>query len=270
MSTPASLLKLQQGFARFLAGEHAPDLVPHIAANALGAEARLQIYKNAMFQNLTTALQTAYPVVRSLVGDEFFDGSAMRYIRDYPSRSGNLQDYGDAFPGFLAAMPEARSVPYLGDVAQLEWARQKSYMAADAAWLAPDATPLDINRPAPAALLLLHPSVRLLLSAYPILDIWLYCHTPSAEAPPTLDDDGQQVLIWRDGSQVAMQELEPGAATFIEAILAGDPVSQALAATGKIQPDGFDLASCLLWLFDTHLVTGVLLPNHKSDLRNRT
>ena len=266
MSTVASLLELQRGVARVLAGEHVSDMALHITAHALGAETRLQIYRNAMLHNLTAALRTAYPAVRGLVGEEFFESAAMLYIDDYPSCSGNLQEYGAAFPRFLAAMPEARSVPYLADVSRLEWARQECYLAADVPWLDAETISMDINSTPATARLLLHPAVGLVRSAFPILDIWRYCQKPSTEAP-SLDDGGQQVLVWREDHQIVMQVLLPGAAAFIGSVLAGNAISQALAEAATIQSDAFDLSACLLWLLDTRLVTGVHRPNTECDTR---
>lgn len=267
MSTDGTLLDLQQGVARVLTGEQVPDMALRITAHALGSEARLQIYRNAMLHNLTAALRTAYPAVHGLVGEEFFESAAMRYIHDYPSRSGNLQEYGAAFPQFLAAMPEARGVPYLPDVSRLEWARQECYLAADVPWLTVDAISMDIDSRPTATRLLLHPAVGLVQSAYPILDIWRYCQDPSTEAP-SLDDGGQQVLVWREDHQIAMQVLAPGAAAFIGSVLTGNTISQALTETATIQPDAFDFPACLLWLFETRLVTGVSLPNPECDTRS--
>lgn len=258
------LLELQRDVARFLAGEDTPDAGRHVATTALGAEARLQIYRNARRHSLTTTLRTVYPAIQGLVGEAFFEVAAMRYLRDYPSRSGNLQEYGAAFPKLLAAMPEAGGVPYLPDVARLEWARQECYLAADVPWLNIDAISMDINSPPAATRLLLHPAVGLVQSAYPILDIWRYCREPSTEAP-SLDDGGQRVLVWRDDHQVVMQALDPGAAIFISSVLAGNTVSEAMTKIEATGSHAFTPPVCLLWLFDNRLVTGVHLPNHGYD-----
>ena len=50
----------------------------------------------------------------------------------HPSRSGDLNDYGEDFADFLADYPHARELSYLPDVARLEWLVQIVYYAADA------------------------------------------------------------------------------------------------------------------------------------------
>ena len=54
------------------------------------------------------------------------------WIVAQPSPSGDLNDYGGAFADFLAAYPHAVELPYLADVARLEWLVQAVYYAADA------------------------------------------------------------------------------------------------------------------------------------------
>ena len=254
MNTAPSLLNLQADFARWMLGERGLPLPEVVAGNGLAPAARLQIYQNIIFNNLTAALRTDYPAVLKLVGEDFFESAAARYIREYPSRSGNLQDFGAAFPKCLAAMPEAATLPYLGDVARLEWARQESYLAADAAPL--DAAALaSLPEDQHATLrLVLHPSLRLVESAHPIWDIWMFCQ----EAAPqrlNLSGEGQALMVWRDTRQLVMQPMAGGQREFVAALLGKKPlaVAHASAVTAESQ---FDLTACLHWLLQTGLITG--------------
>ncbi len=254
MNTAPSLHDLQTDFARWMLGEHGLPLPEVVAGNGLAPAARLQIYQNIIFNNLTAALRTDYPAVLKLVGEDFFESAAARYIRGYPSRSGNLQDYGAAFAEFLAAMPEAASVPYLADVARLEWARQESYLAADAAPL--DAAALaGLPEDQHARLCLtLHPSLRLVESAHPIWDIWKFCQQ-TAPRRLNLSGEGQALMVWREASQLAMQPVAGGQRKFVAALLCGTPLAAAHKSAVDADPD-FDLTACLHWLFSIQLVTG--------------
>src|SRR5512134_2126308 len=117
---------------------------------------REQIYRNNVFISLTGALADVYPVVQRLVGEKFFAQLARRYIRAYPSRSGNLHDFGRHLGGFMLPMKELKGLPYLADVAALEWACHESFHAAEAAAL--DFSRLTHPENAKA---LLHPAARL-------------------------------------------------------------------------------------------------------------
>lgn len=253
MNNAPPLRELQERFAQFVAGGSADGLVPWIVANGIEGAARLQIYRNAVSGSLVGALSTAFPVIRALVGDPFFEAAASRYQAQYPPSSGNLQDYGAMFAQLLGAMPEAASVPYLPDIARLEWARQECYLAPN-----PHTEPLTPQALAAGALdvtLALAASARIIRSTYPLFDIWMYCQEPSGEAP-SLDTGAQDVLVWRDGGQIAMQEVHPQAAVFIEALRDGAGTGRAAAEAAPVPggEPGFDPCQCLQWLTGLHLL----------------
>ena len=258
MHNTPSLPELQRQFAAAMLGDESAPLSEWVLGKGLAPEARLQIYRNIVFNNHSAALGTAYPAVQTLVGEEFFEGAAARYLRDCPTRSGNLQDYGATFPEFLAQLPEAAGLDYLPDVARLEWARQESYLAADAPVLSQAALSALLRQPETSALSCrLHPSLRLINSLHPIWDIWMFCQET---APEHLDlSSGEQtVLVWRDANQLAMQPLVAGRCQFITALLTPAPLAtayeQAMAAEAN-----FDLTACLHELLGAGLVTGFFI-----------
>jgi hypothetical protein len=143
-------------------------------------------------------------VVRQLVGDEFFGGLAHEYAAHYPSSSGDLNQYGTQFAPFLGQFAPARALPYLGDMAALEWACHRAHYAADAPHVGNNslghfsgATTLALT------LFAWHPAVSVLSSAYPIAAIWLAHQQPTAAptlAGMALDAPAatpQHALVWR-------------------------------------------------------------------------
>src|SRR2546428_11355796 len=131
-----SLRELQQGFADAVLAppRTAPDFA--IARSAHTAE-RIEIYRNAVFENYRNALRASFPVVLRLVGEPFFNAAVDAFAHECPSVSGALTVYGDAFGDFLAGYPHAAALPYLADVARLEWAVDEAQRAADSV-AAPD------------------------------------------------------------------------------------------------------------------------------------
>ena len=182
--------------------------------------------------------------MQRLVGDAFFRAMAAAFVSEELPASPLLLDYGEGFAPFIDAFEPADRLPYLGDVARLEWARQQAYHAADA-------EPLDPQRLAevePAQLgelrLLLHPSLRLCESRWPILDIW---ETNTRDAQPRrvdLDAGDQQLLVLRPRAQVNQQLLPAGAAGFLRQILAGRGLAES-AQTAITDAETFDLAGLL-------------------------
>ena len=100
-----SLRNLQSRFAEAVFDPKSTGFGLHVRANGLGGARRVSVYRNNVVNGLTEALRVSYPVVERLVGVEFFAHAARCYVRDVPSRSGNLHDYGAAFPAHLARLP---------------------------------------------------------------------------------------------------------------------------------------------------------------------
>lgn len=253
MSAVPSLRELQHAFAAAILDPDQASLANWVSGNGLAPRARLQIYRNLVVNNLTGALRTAYPAVEKLVGEDFFDAAAARYIRDFPSRSGNLQDYGAAFAAFLAQMPEAQGLAYLADIARLEWARQQAFLAADAAAPALPAlsamTASEIGR----LRFTLHPSLRLVISQHAIWDIWMFCQDDTPEGLK-LSSGGQAVALWRDGPRLSMQSLNVGHAQWLATLLAGRSLATAYKQAQTTEADP-DLIGGLHWLLDAGLVS---------------
>ena len=250
MSAAPVLRELQRGFADAMLGRN-DDAAHWVIGAGLPPSARLQVYANAITGTQIETLRATYPAVLALVGAEFFEAAAARYRLQHPSTRGNLQAFGGAFADFLAAMPEAAALAYLPDVARLEWLRQQSALAADAAPLDPAAQAAALDAASPLQLVL-HPSLRLLASAHPVLTIWRYATAP-ADGRLRLDGHGEQVALWRDGGAVAMAALDAASHACIAALAAGRALDTA-HAEGLAADAHFELAACLRSLLDQGLI----------------
>ena len=116
----ARLDRLQADFAAALVEPSAAAaLTPALVGHDAGVLGRLALYRGNVSAAWEKALANAYPVVRALVGNEFFGGLARAYGRAHPSVSGDLNHFGARFAEFIDGFEHARSLPYLGDVAAL-------------------------------------------------------------------------------------------------------------------------------------------------------
>jgi hypothetical protein len=244
MLVTPSLRELQQTFAAAVY-EDAPAVLAHVRDGMFPAARHLQVYRHNIFTNLTDALAAVYPVVRRLVGAGFFEYAADSYIRQHPPRSGNLHDFGAAFPDFLASFAPAQSLAYLPDVAQLEWVRQEAYHAPDAAALALNELAAVAPEHYAGLVFRLHPSVRLLASAYPILRIW-QVNQPDFDSDPmvNLDEGAQRLLVVRRGLNVEIEALGAGEYALLHSCAETKTLAQARAAALDADP-AFDLTHTL-------------------------
>jgi len=147
---------------------------PEGVRNPDGAQAtkRFDVYRNNVAVSLTEALETAFPVVRKLVGEDFFHAMAGVFLRAHPPSSPVMMFYGAEMPAFVRDFGPAQSLPYLGDVAALELAFRHSYHAADATAVAPDALGQLAPDTLPHVVFTFAPAVQLVPSRFPLHSIW--------------------------------------------------------------------------------------------------
>jgi len=216
-----------------------------LGGGARGFDARLQVYRNNVFVSLSQALADVYPVLVRLVGRDYFDQAARRFVREHPSRSGNLHEFGRELAGFLGRLPEAASLPYLPDVAALEWAWHEAFHAAEAPAL--DAARLAaLPESALGGLRLrLHPAARLVASRYPVLAIWEANRDGApAEAEISLDADPDWLLVTRRELERAIERVTPGEHALLAALASGAPLAEACEAAAAAAP-GIDLEAAM-------------------------
>ncbi|MGA8863268.1 MAG: DNA-binding domain-containing protein [Gallionella sp.] len=208
--------------------------------------AAIGIYRNNYRGNLRDALAGAYPVIEQLVGRDFFRYMTRQFIGQHPSRSGNLHHYGAEMADFIESFEPARELPYLRDVAALEWACHRAYFADDAPAL--DIVRLGRIPPEqyPDLILHTHPSSDLVLSRYPIATIW-QAHQPGASDDFRIDlDSGASIaLVSRKDDVVIVNNLSATDADWLRGLQHGATLGQATAATLERHPD-FDLQAALL------------------------
>ncbi|MFG1298366.1 DNA-binding domain-containing protein [Xanthobacter sp. V3C-3] len=242
-----SLREAQAAFAAALLNPDTP-VPPGIGGPGGRADARrFAVYRNNVMVGLVDALAARFPVCAQLVGEEFFRAMARVHAAATKPRSPLLMAYGDDFPDFIAAFPPAAGLPYLADVARLEVAYGAAYHAAEAAPVTTAALgPLSPDRLS-ALRLSLHPSARLIRSAYPVASIWLAHQGGDAVEGPA-EWVGEDVLVVRPDADVLVHRLPEGGFAFLDELRGGRTVGEAAGAACR-DGVGFDLGGALVGLF---------------------
>jgi len=247
-----SLAETQARFAHALIDPGVADVDAMVAGDGLTPAARLAIHRHHHVTSLTAALQTTFPVVHRLVGDGFFRYVAHEFISVHPPVRPCLFEYGEALAGFLETFPACAGVPYLPDVARLEWAVNRAVHA-------DDAVPLDFGRLRsldPADLdgltLRFEPSVALLGSPWPVDAIWR-ANQPAADGVVDLGAGAVRLEIRRLGDDVVFRALPPGTFAFRAALAAGRALEDAVERALDAEPS-FDLASEIRALLDERVL----------------
>ena len=228
-----SLLDVQRGFrTAVLADASLPPSL--INGGTVSAAARLGVYRNNVIGNLTRALRLSFPAVDRLVGEDFFAAAAQRFIEASPPHAADLNQYGEDFADFLASFEPAESVPYLADVARLEWAVSRALHAPPAPPLTPEA--LSTVPPEDQADLRLrpHPTLSLLSPGYPARAIWEAVLAPDDDerdarlATIDLESAGERLAVLRSDGALEIEALSGPAFELAQALIAGRPLGDAL------------------------------------------
>jgi hypothetical protein len=236
------LAALQSAFAAVLRGAEPPAGLlrgqPDLAR-------RVALYRNNCDASARKALEGAYPVVRRLVGEDFFSGLAREYRRAVAPDSGDLNQYGAMLAQFLEGFEHVRELPYLPDVARLEWLLHRAHYAADV-------PAFDVTRLAevpaqhqPGLHLSLHPACAIITSAFPVARIWAV-HQPGHDGPldVAFTPGPHHALVHRPLHRAVAGELDEAAVAFLAATLEGATLGRSVDAALAADP-AFDLGAAL-------------------------
>jgi hypothetical protein len=256
-----ALLELQRAFGAALADAGRAGLAaPLFRGGRERTLSRLAVYRGNFYVNCTNALAGAHPIVRKIVGGDFFDAMARAYARIHPSTSGDLNEYGEQFAEFVAAFPHTQDLPYLPDVARMEWHAHRAYYAADATPFAP-ARLASLPPERWAGLrLTLAPACALLASDWPLARIWAV-HQDGFEGGVEVDFEvgSDRILIHRPLWKVEVRTLPAGDYRFLASARAGAALGDALAAAMADDAE-FDAATGLARWVEAGVVIDLAMP----------
>lgn len=160
---------------------------------------RLSIYRDNINAGFINTLKTTYPVCNKLVGDEFFSAMCYRYLKSASSTSPDLNNYGEDFPDFIATFPHAQQLPYLSDVAKLEWYWHRCNFFKKNRVIAIEKLSGLTEQELRHCEFKLADDAILFTSDYPIFEIWATnTSTDAEEKIIELDDNKSQLIIFRD------------------------------------------------------------------------
>lgn len=230
-----ALLAALQGPGPVEAGALATWLVPlpgpRGQATALEGVAAYRRHADAL---AARALAAVHPVLQRLLGEAALDQLARHLWREHPPQDGDLANWGAALPDLLLRLPEFDAMPWLAEVARLEWAL---HCAAGAA---------DVNPTTPAGLhhlgvadpdqlrLRCRPGTQVLLAKGPLWTLWHAHQQPPTDAQladlrRSLDAGScEPVLVHRAGWHAVASPMTPADAAFTLALINGCSLGHAL------------------------------------------
>jgi hypothetical protein len=226
--------KFQARFSRAMLESRAAPLPGLIRSH------RLSVHRNNLHAGLIDVLRARYPVIERLVGDDFFSAAASIFAAAHPPRTPVLIEYGEGFPAFLESFEPARELPYLGDVARLEWLWHAAYHAADQASLTAASLAGVAAESAGGLTFAFHPSAGLIASPYPIVSLWGTNTFDEQVRPIGPELAGEAALVIRPELDVSVLRLDAAEHAFTAVLAAGQTLGQAMATAAA--HESFDLS----------------------------
>jgi hypothetical protein len=157
-------------------------------------------------------------------------------MTQYPSISRNIYDFGDRFPLFLESLSAISSLPYLSDMARLDWAYHQVLHEAENRPFDMHALQSISPEKYPVLKFSLKSASRLLASRFPLLKMWCLCREKEEELVH-LDEGGHQLLIMRHVSlTMTIEKLTAGEFVLLSAFKAQLSFEKACVLALKAEP----------------------------------
>lgn len=182
---------------------------------------RLAVYAQGYDARVHDALAEVYEAIRHVIGARAFMELARGYAERCRSHEANLSMVGRHLPAFLSTSSWQERLPFLRDLATLEWRVQEAFHARERTPL----HPATLSAMAPEAWaqlrFMFQPSVSLVDSAWPIVSIWEARTQPREAIAIPLHGRPQCALVFRHGFSVRCEAVSPAQRLLLSGLLAG-------------------------------------------------
>ena len=218
-----ALRELQRSFQGYVIGEADGPPMTVAGTGAASAEARMQVYAEAVRLRFLDVLGQDYPGLHALLGDEEFRSLGLAYVAAHPSHHPSIRWFGRHLPEFTVSATPWRNHPVLGEMARFEWAKGELLDAADStvvgiadiATVAPDRWAGIRPR--------LKPAVRRLALEWNVPGLWNAVSREDATPPaPARSERALNWLLWRQDIVVRWRSVAPDEAWALQCCAGGE------------------------------------------------
>jgi hypothetical protein len=243
---------LQQTVFRAVAGEGAlVETTSLVTGGALEPADRVGIYAEMYWLRMRDSLRADYPYVHQVLGDEDFDVLVARHVRQRPSTHHSLSRLGVDFAETVREA-ELEAVPWLADLAALEWARAESFVAVDAPVLERSSLATLKAETFTRSRLVVSPSLRLLHPSWDVIPVWRALESGASWKNLEVTAAVSALVVWRQSFAVFHVPVPAPEARALSSVLEGlglptvceafsegaEPVQAAFQAIGSWVSEG--------------------------------
>ena len=212
------------------------------------ASDRLGLYRGNLTSTWNKVLGAAFPVVRDLVGADFFSALTRAYGLAHPSDNADLNHFGASFAEFLATFEHVADYPYLPDMARLEWLLHRAHYAPDGGALGAEALATLSPQDFEDARFSLHSACALFTSGWAIVPLWqAHQEGSGVDFPPAMNTPSAAAIV-RPRWKASLVPLGAAGHAALLALKNGATMGEALDCAFELD-ESFDLAENLtLWV----------------------
>jgi hypothetical protein len=171
------------------------------------AQKRLNIYRDSVHYSRIAALTKLFKCCKSMLGDDYWLQLLDQFIAAHSFSDLDSMASGAAFIAFLQQHVVVTQVPYLAELARLEWAWHKCFHQATAQKTESTLTEA-IQQYGENLQLCLASQAQLLASAYPLYDLWLLAQQPDKYSVAlTAKPQEYYFILYRDHDSITIEQL---------------------------------------------------------------
>lgn len=238
------LHQIQEDFSQLLVLENLGSVPDLFSTEPDLVEQRLAIYRGNVQSIWTKTLANTFPVLQQLVGDEFFTFLALQYGRQFPSQSGDLNQFGSQFSRYLSTEAAVEDYPYFSAVAELEWQLHCAYYAENTDSIDLAQFISSAGEAAQHSRLLFHPTASLFQASYAAAQVYLAHQMQSIRTIDVPLNTSCFALISRPQWRVELMLLDAASFSALQALQQGRELGETLERAMALDPQ-FDIATQL-------------------------
>lgn len=244
-----SLKEIQNAMASSILTKKNDDrLLTAIEGGNLTAVDRLQVHQNNFRYTLSSSLMGIFPVIKAFVGADWLEAALKKFVVAHPPVSACLVEYGKFFSDFLMDFEPAQEMPYLTDIASLEWAIHKCQNGIDEESFVFDETDkkdmvqldnLDLK------IIAAHAIVN---SSFPLIDLWQLGMGFEPEEEIDLNRGGGIIFLGKINGEVKLFPISNEEKNFFSALAQGQTLRNSVESVSWIFEEGSTKSRILTYI----------------------
>jgi len=163
-----NLRDLQKNFANHIFNKADKKILSQVFHSDYETLERINIYRNNILGNFEAVLNSTFLVTKKILGGKKFEELSQKYYRRFPSKSGDLNEYGKDFPQIL----KSHKPSYLKDLAQLELLYHQAFFVKKTKEFDLKSFKKILPEDLANLIFILDPAASLFVSKFAIFSIW--------------------------------------------------------------------------------------------------